>query len=354
MKLNHDIYEEAMDSVRLSEERGIKLLEEAVYRGKQRRQKKRVQAAAIIAVFLTAALSLNGICYAQTGKNAWEMFHAFFDNSNQGEMIELTEKAKESGESFTYKNLKFTLEQYLYDQENSELFYSVLVESTDGTPLDEEQMSEDYIILAGRGSGSTEYTRTEWSKDKTSYREYGAAKSNYDKFGKPMDMEQLQVCIYEGDCPAIGSFDIEPTGRMKTRYFDVSFIEGCSKKAKITGTGVKLFFEKRWFGKDGDDRKNRPFERLDVVMKDGTVFRGGIRGGRDVIPVYNSKGELLNEEEIQAATKAEDIRDCYEEWSFGDPNDDKYWLSYRINFTEFINVDDIDAVYLDNVRMPLE
>ena len=89
-------------------------------------------------------------------------------------------------------------------------------------------------------------------------------------------------------------------------------------------------------------------------MKDGTVFRGGIRGGRDVIPVYNSKGELLNEEEIQAATKAEDIRDCYEEWSFGDPNDDKYWLSYRINFTEFINVDDIDAVYLDNVRMPLE
>ena len=43
MKLNHDIYEEAMDSVRLSEERGIKLLEEAVYRGKQRRQKKRVQ-----------------------------------------------------------------------------------------------------------------------------------------------------------------------------------------------------------------------------------------------------------------------------------------------------------------------
>lgn len=354
MKLNHDIYEEAMDNVRLSEDRGMKLLEEAVRRDRHRRQKARVQAAAIIAVFLTVALSVNGICYAQTGKNAWEMFTVFFQNSHEGEMTEFVEKAKESGESFTYKNLKFTLEQYLYDKENLELFYTVLVESTDGTPLDQEQMFEDYIITvkSGRGTGRAQ---TEWSEDKTSYREFGVKKSNYDESGRPMDMEKLEVCIYEGDCPAIGSFDIEPTGRMKTRYLDVSFMDGCSQKGKITGTGVKLFFEKRWFESGIDDTaKNRPFERLDVVMKDGVVFRGGSRMGRDVIPVYNGKGELLNGKEIQEATKAEDIRECYEEWSCGEPTDDEYWLSYRINFPEFINVDDIDAVYLDNVRLPLE
>ncbi len=333
----------------------MKLLDEAVHKARQHRQKAKVQAAAVIAVFLTVALSLNGICYAQTGKNAWEMFHAFFDNSNQGEMTEFMEKAKESGESFTYKNLRFTLEQYLYDKENSELFYTVLVESTDGTSLNEEQMFDDYSISveSGKGMGNA---YTEWSEDRTSYREYGVMKSNYDKSGKPMDMNKLQVCIYEGDCPAIGSFDIETTGRMKTRYMDVSFLEGCSEKAKITGTGVKIFFEKGWFDRnlDGEEIKNRPFERLDVVMKDGTVFRGGNHRGRDVIPVYNGKGELLNAEEIQGATKAEDIRECFEEWSGGDPRDGEYWLSYHINFPEIINVDNIDAVYLNNVKIPLE
>ncbi len=346
MKMNHHIYEEAMDNVRLSEERGMELLEKAVHRSRQRRQKARVMAAAVAVAFLSIALSINGICYAQTGKNAWEMFGVFFQNTDEGETTEFVEKVRGSGESFTYKNHKFTLEQFVYDKENSELFYSILLESVDGTPLDEDVLFEDYMIKVSPGSGSWG-TQLEWGEDKTYCREFGEQKYNYDESGKPIDMKKLEVCINddEGDYPAIGSFTIKPTGKMKTRYIDVTFMEHCSQKAKITGSGVKLYFD------EGRSGKKDIFERLDVVMKDKTVFRGGTSMGRDVIPMYNAKGELLNEEEVQGPAKSDNIRECYEEWFVWDSGDG---FMCRIDFPDFVNVDDIDAVYVDNVRVPLE
>ena len=164
MKLNHDIYEEAMENVKLSDERGMKLIEQAMHQRNQRGQRRKLQAAAVVAAILTVAFSLNGICYAQTGKNVLEMFTVLFGNENVEEMAELMDGARESGESVVYENLKFTLQYYWYDQENAEAIYTLRIDSLDGTPLDEEQINEKYIVLE-RSRFVSSYDRVV-SKDK--------------------------------------------------------------------------------------------------------------------------------------------------------------------------------------------
>ena len=327
MKLNHDIYEEAMENVKLSDERGMKLIEQAMHQRKQRGQRRKLQAAAVVAAILTVVLSLNGICYAQTGKNVVEMFTTLFANENMEEMAELMDGARESGEFVVYENLKFTLECYWYDQENGEAIYTMRIDSLDGSPLDIEKINQDYIIMDG-----------------SCYVE-----GVLDQSGNPVDKINIEVCHYEDDCPAIGSFTLEPTGKMKARYVDFSFLKECSSKAKITGTGWTVKFDRKW------REYEEPFDTMDIVMKDGTVYRSGFHPKPQVLPIYNAEGEVLNEEELEGEPRKEQLIYCgYSSYNDNFQGQEDGWSVYHASFRNYIDVDDIETVYMDGVELQLE
>lgn len=348
MKLNHDIYEEAMENVKLSDERGLKLIEQAMHQRQQRGQRRKLQVAAVVAAILTVALSLNGICYAQTGKNALEMFTVLFGNENVEEMAELMDGARESGESVVSDNLKFTLECYWYDQENGEAIYTMRIDSMDGSPLDIEKINQEYIIMDRRWTGGYSYD-SESNKDKTSYKQYCYVEGVLDQSGNPVDKINIEVCKYEDDCPAIGGFTLEPTGKMKARYVDFSFLKECSSKAKITGTGWTVRFDHKWL------EYEEPFDTVDIVMKDGTVYRSGFHPTPQVLPIYNADGEVLNEEELEGEPSEEQLIYCgYSSINDNFPGKEGIWGVCHVSFRNYINVDDIEAVYMDGVELQLE
>ena len=125
MKLNHDIYKEAMENVRISDETGRELLKLAAQKNALQKKRFRTQMAAAIPAILAISLGVNGICYAQTGKNVWEMFTSLYENmgvtSDSETFSAIAEGAKKSGESITCNNLKFTLEYYFYDRKKENI-----------------------------------------------------------------------------------------------------------------------------------------------------------------------------------------------------------------------------------------
>lgn len=343
MTLNHDIYEEAMENVKLSDETGMRLIEEARNRRKVHRQKSRVQVAAVLAVIITAAVSFNGFCYAQTGQNVWEMFTSHWELFNKENMTELVAGVKESGEFVIHNNKKFTLERYWYDKENVELFYTIRIDSMDGTSLDKYEL-RDYTIYTNSDSYRAESSTQEINEDGSSILQNWRGGSVYDKDGKPFNEIKLYLRYYgEEEEPILKTFLLEPTGELEVRYADLSFMKGCSEKARINGGGIKIYFDEDW--KEGQP----PFEWLDVMMKDGTIYRGGTDD--KVFPRYNVKGELLNADEL--GLDSEDIKKCEHDWVRA-ASDQKEWLVFYIKFDDFINVDEIEAVYVDNVRVPIE
>lgn len=370
MKLNHEIYKEAMDSIRLSDETGLKLIDEAFHRKAQRKQKQKLQAAAAIAAILITSLGINGICYAQTGMNVIEMFTSAFNNGNSDQMEAFAEGAKESGESFTYGNLKFTLEYYWYDKEGAELFYAIRTSSLDKTPLDYEQISLDYSISPTVDIGGWRFFEPVFNEDKTSYLQYYYIDCAYDNYGKPMDTMGInvrydRVDAVPEDSADIGTFKLTPTGTMKTRYADCSILNNCSEKARITGTGIRMRFNEPWTD-DGE-----PFNLLDIVMEDGTIYRSEYSeyySPEQAVPIYNGEGELLNPEEIaetvpEYVTDPSKIRKCPIRSAFrnGDDNmlhdasgDLHEWTVCTVIFGDFIEVNDISAIYIDGVEIPLE
>lgn len=62
-------------------------------------------------------------------------------------MEALAAEARESGESITDGNLRFTLEYYWYDRENAEGFYAIRIDSLDGTPLDMEAVRKVLVAF---------------------------------------------------------------------------------------------------------------------------------------------------------------------------------------------------------------
>lgn len=368
MKLNHDIYKEAMDSIRLSDKTGLALIDEAIHRKEQRKQKQKLQAAAAIAAILITGLGINGICYAQTGMNVLEMFTFAFNNESSGGMESLAEGVTVSGESITDGNLQFTLEHYFYDKENSELFFAFRTTSLDGTPLDWEQVDYDYNIDPTMGSGEWRTSDPIMNEDNTSCLQYYYILEAIDDFGNPMEQMDINLKYYtDEDVTLLHTFKLEPSAKMKVRYADCSILDNCSQKAKMTGLGIRLKFDEEW--KEIKDPTNpfitmeyEPFYLLDIVMKDGTIYRSEADTPDKVIPIYNNSGEITNQAEIDAASPvpeyvsdSEKIKKCPARATTRSLDTDaEKWSSYTIPYGEFINVDDIAAVYIDGVEIPLE
>ncbi len=350
MKLNHNNYKEAMKEIYLSDEIGRELLEGAIKQRKQHAQRHKVQVAAIILGIMTVGLSANGICYAQTGKNVWELFATMYQESYQEEALIISEGAKESGKSITYKNLQFTLEYYWYDQENMEAYFALRTNSLDGATLNANLMNEDYYILPKSYVGSCSINSVE-SEDKSSILNYCYTHCAYDASGNLVSPISIAVSTKEGI--EIGTFELEATGQMKAKNMDISALENC-KRARISGAGISMIFEQTQV----EENKEIPFKVLEVKMKDGTIYHSEfsevlysekessyVEEGE---PSYDENGEFIG---YLVEEQPENIHNCNTE--FMHLFEEGKFL-YSIQFKDFINVDHISAVYIDDIEIPLK
>ncbi len=384
MKLNHDIYREAMENVRISDEVGKKLLENAAEQNKRHQKKWKAQMAAAIAGILLVGLGVNSICYAQTGKNVLEMFAALYEDTGPKTPSEdfsvIAEGAIESGETITHGNIRFTLEYYFYDRGNMEIFAAIRTDSLDGTPLDMERVRERYGFgIDGGHSGMGQCSDAVYSKSKTSAYIYCHYRNEPDGFGNPPDkikMEFWRVVCDDSeemkpnetyDTEEIGTFTLVNTGKVKTRYADCSSLGYQAKKARITGGGLSLRFQENiWKEFYMDDS---PINVMEIKMADGTVYRYGYVSRYEKIPLYDSKGKLQNKEDFSAedAEKLdsyvipekreedglpENVHELSGGYAAGKENGG--FTDFFVIFDDFINVDDIVAVEVDGVEMPLE
>lgn len=345
MNLSHDIYEEAMENVKLSDEKGMRLLEEAAYQKQQRGQRWKLRASAIVAAILTVSISLNGICYAQTGKTALEMFMSLYERGDMEEVGALVRETKICGDFIVYENMKFTLVYYWYDQENVEAFFAIRVDSLNGTPLDAETVQEMYYILPGGGwYSSSNNPGYETIGDGTSLMGYYYTAGAYDKSGNPVEKMSIRISKYQTE---IGTFELEPTGQARARYADFDVQGKDSMQIRITGAGLKVFLSDIWDMEDKTsprnilDKEHKPFRVLDVVMKDGAVYRA------DTTPLSNYHGE-----EIVVTEEEENIHKC--DWEcFMGPRDEN-WAVFSFSFRDYIDVDDIAGVYIDGTELTLK
>ncbi len=381
MKLNHDIYKASMENVTISDETGRKLLENAIQKNMQHKKKRRMRTTAAIAGILLVGLSMNGLCYAQTGKNVLQMFAGLFENIDSDkpfkELIAMEEGAKEFGESVIHENFRFELERYIFDKENGEVFIIMRTDSLDGTPLDMEYISKYYgLLIDGGYGGCGRQSEPAFNKDKTSAWISYFSEEEFAESENPPDEINVEIyhCIYgdsddTAETESIGTFTLkEPTGQLKARYVDCSSLKYCDTKARITSSGFSLTFNK-------DIHAiiytvDAPFHIIEITMADGTVYRIG--SDRDYqwnhkIPLYDSEGNLKNKEdftpeELEALeatlgpadeeTLPDNVRSI---GSYGFISDSENGHThFSAVFNDFLNVDDIVSVHIDDVEMPLK
>ena len=115
MMLEHNTYREAISDVKLSDDVGMEIMEGAIRRKEQRTQKLRARAIAALAATFIIAFGANGICYAQTGMNIWDLLGATYHETEDATAANLAEGFQKSGQSITYGNLQFTLEYYYFE-----------------------------------------------------------------------------------------------------------------------------------------------------------------------------------------------------------------------------------------------
>lgn len=381
MKLNHDIYRASMENVRLSDETGRKLLENALQKSTRHKKNWRTRMTAAIAGILLVSLSMNGLCYAQTGKNVLQIFAGLFGNIDSDkpfeELVTMAEGAKEFGESVIHENFRFKLERYIFDKENGEVFIIMRTDSLDGTPLDMEYINKYYgILMEGGCGGYGKHSDPVFNKDKTSAWISYLNTEEFDESENPPDQINVEIyhCIYGGsddtaETQRIGAFTLkEPTGQLKARYADCSSLKYCDTTARITGSGFSLTFNKNI--NDVIHTVDAPFHIIDITMADGTIYRIG--SDRDYqwnhkMPLYDSEGNLKNKEdftpeELEALESTPGAADeeilpdnVYSIGSYGFISCfENGHTHFSASFDDFLDVDDIVAVHIDDVEMPLK
>lgn len=384
MKLNHDIYREAMENVKLSDEVGKKLLENAAEQNQQSQKKWKAQMAAAVAGILLITLGANGICYAQTGKNVLQMFAALYENidprSSSEDFAAIAEGAKESGETITNGNIKFTLEYYFYDRDNMEVFAAIRVDSLDGTQLDMEKVKDHYgFSVDGGGSAIGSHSNEVYNESHNCAWIYCHYKNEPDGYGNlpdKMKIEFWHVLIDDSEemkmdatyeTEDIGTFTLVPTGEIKTRYADCSSLGHQAQKARITGGGLSLRFQEGLGMEFYSDTS--PINIMNIEMKDGTIYRYGYVSCYKKIPLYDVNGKLQNKEDFTAEeievldtyvipekrendNLPENVHEVGGGYTAGYENGG--YTDFSVMFDDFIDVDDIVSLEIDGVEMPLE
>ncbi len=388
MKLNHDIYREAMENVRISDKTGKELLELAAQQNRRHKKAFKTQMAAAIAAILAISLGVNGICYAQTGKNVLEMFAALYDNTDSLASSKtystIAEGANKSGESIACNNLKFTLDYYFYDRKNGEVYFAVRTDSLDNTPLDMERVNEHYTVDVKEGSSGTGNWNSPIYNDARDsaivYYHYMLEADGEGNFPEKINFtidhiiaDDSQALQYDMtyDTEELGAIAMSPTGELKARYADCSFLPYCDSKAKITSGGFVLYFDEDII-EDEAFHTDKFFPFIEIKMKDGVTYRIGKSAEEKrtskTVPLYDVNGKLANPEDFspEEAKTVETYTGSASEkplpenvyhiaGSYGFGGGAEGYSVYSATFHDyFIDVDDIAEVYIDNVKVSLE
>lgn len=374
MMLERNTYKEAVSDVRLTDEAGMEMLDNAIKRKEQWSQRWRVKTAAVVAGIFVTILSANGICFAATGMNAWDFFqHIYRSTSEEAEVI--ARNFEEVGETLVDGNVQYTLENYWYDVDAGMAYFTIRTDSLDGKPLDQD---DDAYIAYPRfnwlsGSSTVGYEPVA-NKDKLSARRLyhivmAHQKDAEEVYWRPeveagASENSLVVNMYANDgglnengMPTyrdIGSFILEPTDAMKMKRLnlDYSMLENCTG-FEVTGGGMQVLFKTEY----GKKEIEYPFGYMELKMKDGSSCY--VVEDADRLPEGNWKIQSDKDGEITGwKSETMDITgDRYLGGGFGGGSgDDGMYVETEFSgmFNRFIEIDDIAAVYVDGVEMPMK
>ncbi len=376
MMLERNTYKEAVSDVRLTEEAGMEMLDNAIKRKEQWSQRWRVKTAAVVAGIFVVVLSANGICFAATGMNAWDFFRQIYrSTSEEAEVI--ARNFQEVGETLVDGNVQYTMENYWYDPDAGMAYFTVRTDSLDGKPLYEE---DDAYIAYPRcnwksGSSTVGYEPVV-SKNKLSIRrlyhvlishqedaeelywrpevEAGASQDSLvvsiqAKDGKE-DEDGMEMTKFKD----VGSFVLEPMDAMKMKRLnlDYSMLDYCTG-FDITGGGMRVLFKTKY----GDEAMKYPFGYMELKMKDGSSCY--VVEDVDSLPEGNWKMESNEDGEITGwKSETMDITgDRYLGGGFGGGSGENGMdveIEIEGMFNRFIEIDDVAAVYVDGVELPIK
>lgn len=368
MLLEHNTYKEAISDIRLSEERGMEMMENTMKRKEQWSQKWKAQMVAIAAGIAVIILSVNGICFAATGMNAWDLLQSLYRNN--GEEAEMMSKMfRESGETLTDGNLQFTLERYWYDKDNGMAYFTIRTDSLDGSRLDDPEV---YVVNPRFNSfGSMTLIPSEpvLSEDGTSFTKHYSLTLAYVSGGEEdspnategisPDAQVYTIEVKDGGLnehgfptyKKIGQFILEPTGTMPNLQLDGSSLEHCVK-ISLTGGGLRMFFNTDFDLENGEE----PFNIVEIKMKDGTTAsvvqalpEGNwepILGGREGVEIIGYKSDTVD-------MSGERYLGSFSYGGGGSEEDHTMKCQFISKFNRFINIDDVESVSVDGVELPI-
>lgn len=374
MMLEHDTYREAVSDVTLSDEAGMEMLENAIQRKERWSQRWRVQTMAIVAGIVVVALSANGICFAATGMNAWDLLQTIY-HGNSKEAEQISQNFQKVGDDLVDGNLRHTLEEYWYDADAGMVYFIIRTDSLDGLPLAAD--ATDYVVspeFNHHGLISVASEESVMSENKTSARTYFHAIVNYkedkEKYQNPakeaiasadaliVSLEVEDGGVNEDGEPInreLGSFVMEPTDVMKTKSLDLDYsaLENCTG-IKIVGGGMRMSFDKR-FGKQNGE-KNYPFEVLELKMKDGSscvvvgeLLEGDweiVREDREIIGFKSDTKDYTGDKFLGLVGASGSGFDPYSKSGFSS--------KFNCTFNRFIDIDEVVGVYADGVELPIQ
>ena len=138
---------------------------------------------------------------------------------------------------------------------------------------------------------------------------------------------------------------------LKEKYIDYSVLENCTG-LDITGGGMQVFFKTKY----GEEKIIYPFGYMELKMKDGSscyVVEDETR-----LPEGNWKIQSNKDGQITGwKSETRDITgDRFLGGGFGGGSgDDGMHVDYEFSgmFNRFIEIDDVTAVYIDGVELPM-
>lgn len=375
MTLEHNTYKEAISDVKLPDDVGVGLVESAIQRKERRTQKFRVQAVAAIAGIMIIAFGANGVCYAQTGMNIWEILGSVYHKTENTAAAAVAEGFRDCGDSIIYDNRQFTVESYNFDPINCEIYYSIRIDSLDGTPLNLDDFTDNtdlppkYCFSSAPtrstpnesygcsgGPFSTDYANEEHTSIRSIYHDVytfenaGTSEDRIDIILSARDGEDVENGITYYHYKKVDSISLEPTNQMGYIQADGSALDNCTN-IKITPGGICLYF------KTPNDMSFRlmepgqePFNLITLKMKDGASYYLFISTPEGWTPLDESSGTLdgTGYQTPEGEVPSESILGTFSAGgSYGE-------YDFSTVFNSLININEIAALYVDGVEMPLK
>ena len=317
---------------------------------------------------MVVALSANGICFAATGMNAWDLFQTIYQgNSKEAEAI--SQNFQKVGDDLVDGNLRYTLEEYWYDEDAGMAYFIIRMDSLDGSPLNAKDLG--YCVephFKHHGLMSVDSEKPVMSEDNTSARTYYHIMISYNerdgyqfKEFVPASEEALVVSLEAKDgghnedgeptYKELGVFVMEPTDAMKMKRLDLdcSALEDCTG-IDIVGGGLRMSFDKE-FGEE-----DYPFGILELKMKDGTscVVVGELP---------EADWQIESEDGEITGVKSDTVSYTGDKFlgllggsggGFDGYSKSGYSTQFHCTFNRFIDTGNVAGVYVDGVELPIK